>query len=157
GGLEVGRYAVLATAVRLAPAALPGPGSARLYTSASLPQSVDLSDGWVDSPTSATYNDMMRTMTLPPIANVTYYRVAFIGAGGTWNVYMPADATVQGSHMIPAAPMGLIDRTVNATVSVDALQLEANTTAASIFDISAGGVQSLDKLTKGFARAIVRP
>jgi hypothetical protein len=155
GGLEVGRYAVLATAVRLTAAALPGPGSARLFTSDRLPQSVDLSDGWVDSPTSASYDAMTRSMTLPPIANVAYYRAAFISADGTWHVFMPADAS---AHRVPdLPPMAGMDRTLNATVSVDAIQLEPNADRGTIFDLATGGVQALDKITKGFARAIVRP
>jgi hypothetical protein len=155
GGLEVGDYAVLATAVRLTPGTLPGPGSARLFVGSRLPETIDLSDGWVNSPTTAAYNGMMRTMSIPAVANAGYYRIVFANPDGGWQVYVPATDTQLSALPIPAAPMGLVDRTASGTVSVDAVQLGAQG-ATSLFDVSSGGTIALDRATKGFARAIVR-
>jgi len=51
--------------------------------------------------------------------------------------------------------MGLIDRTLSATVSVDAIQLKPNVMPSDLFDVATGGASALDHATKCFARAIV--
>jgi hypothetical protein len=153
GGLETGQYVVLATAVRLA-MGLPGPGSARLFVGSRLPTSIDFSDHWLDSPVGSTWHSMTREVTVPSIAAADFYRVSFASADGAWNIYSMAATGAQGTLTIPAAPMGLVDRTLNATVSVDAVELGAGATTASLFDVTAGGSIALDHATKSFARAI---
>jgi hypothetical protein len=150
GGLEAGAYAILATAIRLNAGALPGPGSVRLLTAPRLPETVDLSDGWVGVPTMVGGNSMSRTYQWSAPTSATYYRLAFANADGAWNVYSPTPMVT-----VPAAPQGLMDRTLSATVSIDAIRLAPNTTSNALFDVSAGGAQALDNATQGFARVIV--
>lgn len=157
GGLEVGEYAVLATAIRLEGAALPGPGSARLLVSDRLPEDVDLSDGWMDSPLNASWNANLREVSLPPIAAADLYRIAFASDDGTWHIYAPAPMSVNDAVVIPGAPMGLIDRTGTTTVTVDAIDLESGASASTIFDVANGNALSLDRVTRGFARASIVP
>jgi hypothetical protein len=157
GGLEIGDYVVLATAVRLEAGSLPGPGSARLLVNPRLPEDVNLSDGWMDSPVDAMWNDGLREVALPVIANADIYRIAFAHDDGVWNIYTPAPEPAAGTVNIPTAPMGLIDRTGTGTVTVDAIDLETGATVSTVFEVSGGGTIALDRATRGFARASVTP
>lgn len=156
GGLEVGDYAVLATAVRLAGTALPGPGSARLLVASRLPEDVDMSDGWLDSPIDATWNSMNREVALPAIQNADMYRIAFASEDGTWHVFVPA-AAMADTVSIPPVPSDFVDRTNTGTISVDAIDLEAGQSVSTVFELSSGGVLALDHATRGFARANIGP
>jgi hypothetical protein len=157
GGLEVGEYAVLATAVRLEGAALPGPGSARLMVASRLPENVDLSDGWMDSPLGSTWESGLREVSVPAIAAADLYRIAFASDDGTWHIYSPAPMTANDAIVIPLAPMGLVDRTGTTTVTVDAIDLANGASVSTIFDVTGGSALSLDRVTRGFARASITP
>lgn len=156
GGLEVGDYAILATAVRLEGGALPGPGSARLLVTSRLPEDVDMSDGWMDSPVDASWTSAVREMNLPPVANADMYRIAFAHGDGTWHVFAPTPS-MPDTLRVPLAPMGLVDRTGTGTISVDAIDLVAGQSPGTVFELSAGGILALDHATRGFARANVGP
>ena len=56
-------------------------GSARLLVASRLPEDVDMTDGWLDSPVDAPWSSMMREVTLPVIANADMYRIAFASVG----------------------------------------------------------------------------
>jgi hypothetical protein len=153
GGLEVGEYAVLATAVRLTTGALPSAGSTRLLVTSRLPESVDMSDHWLASPSAATWSAMNRQVTVPPVASAGFYRVAFASTDGAWDIYVASPA---GPIAIPAVPSpALVDRTASATVSVDAIELSQGTTANSLFDVSTGGGLAIDRATRAFSRAVI--
>ncbi len=151
-GLEAGQYAVLASAVRI-DNGLPGPGSARLFVGAAIPTTVDLSDGWLDSPLEATWTGTSREVGLPALPGADMYRIAFASPEGTWHVYAPANGAE--NLAIPAAPAGMLDRTGSATVTVDAVDLQQGTSVGGLFDLTAGGALGIDQATRGFSRAIV--
>lgn len=153
GGLEAGEYAVIASAVRI-DGALPGPGSVRMYVGDSVPTSVDLSDGWLDSPLDATWSGPNREVGLPVLSGADLFRIAFSSPDGAWHVYGAAPAG-GGAIAIPPPPAGLVDRTSSATVTVDAVDLEQGTDPATLFDLTSGGNLGIDRVTRGFSRAIV--
>lgn len=152
GGLEAGEYAVIASAVRI-DGALPGPGSVRMYVGDSIPTSVDLSDGWLDSPIDATWSGPAREVGLPALPGADLFRVAFTSPDGGWHVYGPAPAG--GTLAIPPAPAGLVDRTASATVTIDAVDLEQGADPGTLFELTGGGTLGIDRVTRGFSRAIV--
>lgn len=150
-GLEAGQYAVLATAVRI-DMGLPGPGSARLFVGDAIPTAVDLSDGWLDSPLDATWNGPAREVGLPVLPGADMYRISFASPDGAWNVYGPSAGP---TLPIPPPPAGLVDRTMSATITVDAVDLEQGAGVETLFELTRGGNLGVDRSTRGFARAIV--
>lgn len=156
GGLEAGIYAVMTAAVRTDMTGPPGPGSARLFTADRLPASVDLSDGWIDSPVDTTVDLSARQATLPASPGTDLYHVAFANPEGTWHVYIPA-APGASTIDIPARPdLTLPPRLTSAQVTVDAVDLQATAPVGTLFDAAGAGALGLDRVTRGFARAIVQ-
>ncbi|MCB9646040.1 MAG: Ig-like domain-containing protein [Deltaproteobacteria bacterium] len=155
GGLEAGPYGVMVSAIRLDMGGLPGPGSVRLYTSDRLPTAVDLSDGWLDSPVDATFDGGLRQASLPTLPGADLYHLSFAGPEGTWHVYAAAAAGATQVD-VPAAPAGLPDRAAGAAVTVDAVDLVPGADPATLFDAAAPGGIGLDRLTRGFSRAVVQ-
>lgn len=154
GGLEAGTYGVMVSAIRLDMGGLPGPGSVRLYTSDHLPTAVDLSDGWLDSPVDATWAATPRQATLPANPGTDLYHLTFAGPDGTWHVYAPAAAGATTVDL-PPAPTGLTDRAAGAAITVDAVDLATGVDPATLFDAAAPGAVGLDRVTRGFSRAVV--
>lgn len=155
-GLEAGEYAVLAAAIRTDMGGLPGPGSVRLFTASRMPTSVDLSGGWLDAPLNTTVDLMSRQATLPTLPGADLYHLAFANEAGTWHVYTPA-ATGAGTISVPERPdLTLPARLDGATVTVDAVDLEAGVVAGTLFDAASSGALGIDRATRGFARAIVQ-
>lgn len=148
GGLEVGRYVVLASAVRLAGADLPGPGSTRVFEGARLPARVDLGTDWLDAPTGARWQPRNRTIRLVD-ASGDLLRVRFSSAEGGWELLAPVSRMVS----VPAPPTGATDR-ATGTVTVDQIELAAGASPVR-FDPSRPAPVGLDPLTRGYARAEV--
>jgi hypothetical protein len=151
-GLEAGEYAVLATAFRNERRGPAGPGSTRVQVSSRLPATVDMTDGWLDSPLAARYSLSGRRVTLPMVPNADVFHVSITTANGSWHLYTASSTTRLD---IPQLPMGVMDRAGTATVTADAIDLATGTTLESIADVSAGGVIALDRATRGFASARV--
>ncbi|CAN0536981.1 unnamed protein product, partial [Laminaria digitata] len=153
---EVGEYAVIAAAIRTDMGGVPGPGFVRLFTASRMPAAVDLSGGWLDAPVNATVDLMSRQVDLPSLPAADLFHVAFANEEGTWHVYAPATVGAQ-SITVPARPdLTIPSRLTDATVTVDAVDLEAGVLADTLFDAAAAGALGLDRATRGFARAIVR-
>lgn len=150
-GLEVGEYAVLAIALRIANG-LPGPGSARLFVSPSLPTAVDFTSGWLDAVRGAEHQVAARRVTWPTTA-AGAVRVSFASNDGGWVVYAPAAA--RDLALMPT-PMGLVDRTATATATLDAVSLRGGASWEALLDPQTGGALGLDRVTDGFARSPVR-
>ncbi len=149
GGLEAGRYAVLATAVRAAAAGLPGPGSARLFVGRRLPTTVDLSSGWLPAPTGATWDQATRAAQIPATGDAA--RLRFESATGAWDIYGPTGGTLT----VPPAPAGFEDR-AGARLALDVLRFEAGAPRIGLqFDAVGGAPVGLDAVTDGFARAVL--
>ncbi len=156
GGLEAGEYAVMAASVRFGMGtALPGPGSARLFMGPQLPALVDMSDGWLDSPVDATWSEVMRQVGLPLLPGADMYKVALSAPSGRWHIYTPAP--MSQSISVPSAPAGLTDRAVGASAVVDAVDLEASASVDALFDVVSGGAIGLDRVTRGYSRAVIAP
>lgn len=151
-GLEAGDYAVLATAVRVETVGFPGAGSSRLWVGPNFPTTVDLDDGWLDAPVDASYATAARELALPLELGVDLYHVVFSAPTGAWHVYLDAPSAEVAT--LPAAPAGLVDRTVDAAVAFDGVDLVPGAGVTGIFDAAAGGTLALDRATRGFARAV---
>jgi hypothetical protein len=155
GGLEVGRYAVLAMAVRLAGGgtALPGPGSSRIYVGDSLPTTVDMSGGFLDAPQGGVFHAMGRGFDVPAAAPAgALVHVAFAAADGAWHVYFDAGA---GSVTIPAPPTGTLDRTQTSSATVDAVRLAPGYAIDGLFSVAGAAAGSLDQAALSAAQADV--
>lgn len=151
-GLEIGKYAILATAFRSGMRGAEGPGSTRLVIEETLPTSVDMTGGWLDSPVGATYQRAQRALSVPAVTGADLLHAHIQGADGAWHLYFaPSAAAVP----IPDAPAGAIDRAVSATITANAIDLAEGTTIDGLFDVAAGGVEALDAATKSFARSPV--
>jgi len=156
GGLEAGEYAVLAMAFRSRQNGLPRAGSARIFTSATLPTSVDFSDGWLDAPRNVTLARATRVLSVPAGRVGDMVRVNGSSAVGGWQVWAPIG--VAGTLTLPRAPiMGMDDRLTasTASVSIDAIDLANGVDAATLFDVARGGALGVDRATRGYARASV--
>ncbi len=153
GGLEVGEYAVVALAIRVTSNGLPGPGAARIATSATLPTAVDLTDGWIDAPRSAELERGARRLTALPGAGAEMIRMTARSPTGSWEVWVPAGGS---GWTFPAVPMGETDRVATgASFTLDAIDLAAGTDARTLFDVTRGGALGVDRVTRGYARAPV--
>jgi hypothetical protein len=154
GGLEAGRYAVLASALRIEGMALPGPGSTRMFVGDRLPPVVDLSQGWQDTPLDATWRAPSREVDLGPQPSADAYRLRFESPEGGWEVFAAAGG---GTLAVPPAPGARVDRAVG-TVTLDALDLAPTAPAfGQLFDAVSGAPANLDGRVDGFARATVAP
>ncbi len=150
-GLEVGRYAVLATAFRSGMRGPDGPGSTQLVIEETLPATVDISSGWLDSPVGAAYDRGARSLNVPVVMGVDMVHTQIQGTDGAWHLYF---APTADPVAIPAAPMGAMDRVASATITANAIDLDG-TSFEGLFDVAAGGVTALDGATKRFARSPV--
>lgn len=153
GGLEAGEYAVVALAIRITQGGLPGPGSARIATSSTLPTAIDFTDGWLDAPRTAELERTARRLTALPSAGAELVRMTARSPTGSWEVWVPAGGS---GWSFPAVPQGETDRVASGTSFVlDAIDLAAGVDARALFDVARGGALGVDRATRGYARAPV--
>lgn len=153
GGLEVGEYAVVALAIRVRQNGLPGPGSARIATSSTLPTAVDFTDGWIDAPRAAELDRAQRRLTALPGTGADLVRMTARSPEGSWEVWVPAGSS---GWTFPATPEGATDRVASgAEFVLDAIDLAPGVAAGALFDASRGGALGVDRVTRGYARAPV--
>ncbi|MCC7382674.1 MAG: hypothetical protein IT384_12635 [Deltaproteobacteria bacterium] len=151
-GLEVGEYAVLALAMRIEQGSIPGPGSARLFVSPTLPTEVDFSDGWIDAPRGSELNRGTREITVGAVTGADLVRVIFAAPSGAWHVYSAPSTT---GIALPAAPATADDRVASATVTVDAIDLLGNAGLDTIFAVGQDGAIGFDRQTRGYSHGPV--
>jgi len=152
-GLELGDFAVLATAYRNTDSPLPEPGSTRIFVSNQLPQTVDFSSGWIDAPLGGTHTLALRNLTLTAPQNTDILHFTIQHEDGAWDYYTSASAQ---SWTLPAVPSGIGDRVSSATVTVDAIDLVNNVTLDNLFEVDSGGVTNLDRAIQGVSRAKIQ-
>ena len=151
-GLEQGQFAVLATAFRNDNNPIPQPGSTRIFVGSSLPRSVDFRSGWIDAPLGAEFDRGARNLSVSAPTGSDLLHFTIQHSEGAWDYYT---APFTQPKPLPAIPMGTTDRTQSATISVSAIDLAASSNVSSLFDVSNGGVGSLDRVTERVSKAKV--
>lgn len=151
-GLEIGEFAVMATAFRASMGALPQPGSTRLVVAPQLPLTVDLTAGWIDAPVNTTYTTASRSLNVPPVMGVDVVNVRFETNDGAWEIYTVPSATPVA---VPASPLAAMDRTSSATITAIAIDLATGSSLSTLFDAASGGTSSTDHAMQGFSKARV--
>ncbi len=152
-GLELGDFAVMATAFRATMGGLPGPGSTRLFVAPSLPTEVDFRDGWLDSPLNGVFVRASSTVELPTTTGADLVRVRVLGAQSAVHLYASAGA---GPIAIPPELAARVGAVATATLTADAIDLVAGADLGSVFDVAGGGSAALDRSTRGFSEARLR-
>ncbi|MBI2376908.1 MAG: hypothetical protein HYV07_23110 [Deltaproteobacteria bacterium] len=150
GGLESGQIAVIAVAVRTEGRSIPGPGAAQLHVYDSLPSVVDVSAGWISSPSGGTVAG--RTIRQPRVDGADFLHATLFAGDGAWHVYWPAELE---ELTIPPAPSGFNDRVGTGTVALDAVDVDGQPTLSQLFDVSRSNSLDLDRATRRFSRALL--
>lgn len=153
GGLEAGEYAILAVAFRLEGTTAPGPGSARLVVAPALPVVFDVSDGFMDSPLGTSLERGARELSGARLGAADAVALSLRSPIGGWQVYGVATG---GSLTLPALPTGATDRLDGAEGEVTVLDLEAGTTLDQLFGAGRGSTLGIDRVTRGYAKAVVQ-
>ncbi|MBI4821685.1 MAG: hypothetical protein HY791_35820 [Deltaproteobacteria bacterium] len=150
GGLEAGNVAVIVAAVRTEGAAIPGPGAAQIHVFDRLPTSVDLSSGWINSPTGGSVSG--RTIAQPRIPGADFVHATLFAQDGAWHVYWPASME---QLSVPAAPTGFSDRLGGGDVALDAVDVESSPSLSELFQLGHATALELDRATRRFSRAFL--
>jgi hypothetical protein len=158
-GLSAGEYALVAitfdpddlNADLESGIALPLNYSTATWSGRSIPGSIALGGSFLPLP-SATWDEGGRSFGADPIDEVHLFRVTFIGAEGSWEVWY--DARDDG-FVLPDPPEQFEDWSRGATIRIDAFQTDD---ALSLDDIAAANGTAIDELSAvshRFSRSVI--
>ncbi len=147
-GLEVGAYAVLATAANIGGGNLAPTMSAQMFVGESLPTEVSLDRGWLGTP-GGSYDDGTRVLGATAAGDA--WRVRFSSTTGSWVVVGPSSVS---SFTLPTPPGGMDDHAASSSIFLEDLDLGGRESTAlfgvGLDDIAANG------LIERFSQQVVR-
>lgn len=134
GGLEVGRYVVLAMSTRFS-TVLPDALSVLIARFADLPPEVQFEQGFLQLPGAGRWDPVTREVAAAPVDGASLHRASFRGPSGGWTVWFTPDAAP--ALLLPFPPQGFGDLAANADVQVEAVRLGAGVEFEAL--LGAGG------------------
>ncbi len=151
GGLEVGRYAVLAVSTSFT-SALPEDVSVLVARYADLPQDVSFEREFLPLPAESRWDPVTRTLGAAAVEGASFHRTDFAGPSGRWSVWLTPGAPAE--LQLPFPPQGFGDLAANASVHQEAVRLQDGVELEAL--LGAGGPGDLgdvDLYATGFSRA----
>jgi hypothetical protein len=150
GGLEVGRYALLAMA------SPPSNGqefssdmAAVSFMADDLPTRVEFEKGFLPFPTDASWAAASRTVTAGAVAGAALYRFSIAGPDGSWIAYLPADGIL--SATLPEPPSGYTDLAAGTTRSLMPIALTGTMTFEDLIGFDGEDLDRINAFAVAFS------
>lgn len=157
-GLGQGEYAVVALTfdinefgAGLDGIDLPESYSTVLWRGRNIPANLDLSQPFLDLPRGQ-WDAPTRQFTMEVVEQADLFRVTFVGAEGSWEVWVPAG---EGGFALPQPPEGLPDWSAGAFVRVEAFATRGDIDLDEVATANGSSLSRISVVSESFSRTVL--